>query len=106
MRNLAMLTTALLGLAYVSSSFAQPAESAPQPGLPPGASAGAINAQPPRSTGQISTTPTGVAPTPYASAPVATPRATRRVIRHRHRVYHRRHATHRAVAAPTDAPAQ
>ena len=76
MRKLAMLSTALLGLASFHPTFAQN-QSAPQPGLPPGASVGAVNAQPPAATGQLSTTQTSpaVAPSPVLTptpAPVAT----------------------------------
>lgn len=66
MRKLVMATTALLGLAFASPTFAQSSEAAPQPGLPSGAGFGAVNAQPPRATGDVVTTPTGSATRPIA----------------------------------------
>ena len=99
MRKLAMLSTALLGLASFHPTFAQN-QSAPQPGLPPGASVGAVNAQPPAATGQLSTTQTSpaVAPSPVLT-PTPAPVATRRVVRRRRRVVRRHHVTHPAPAA-------
>ncbi len=111
MRKLAMLSTALLCLGSMNPSFAQPGNSAPQPGLPPGAGVGAANAQPPLRTGNVATTPTGMQPAPMASGaptasetPVATP--SRRVIRRRRRAARRRAVHHARAAAPatTSAP--
>ena len=56
MRKLAMLSLALIGLAFANPTFAQSGESAPQPGLPRGASVGTPNAQPPSATGDVATT--------------------------------------------------
>ncbi len=110
MRKFAMLSTALVGLAFATSSHAQPAQSGPQPGLPPGASIGAPNAQPPRATGSVTTTTTGAQPAP-APMPMATGTSEappRHMVRHR-RVRHPRHVRHvthaKAPAAETP-PAQ
>ena len=99
MRKFAMSSMAVLGLAFFNPSYAQPAQSGPQPGLPPGASIGAPNAQPPRATGQITTT-TGAQPSPMPSTSVDTstpPPAPTRRVRHR-RVRHARHVAHPAAA--------
>ena len=96
MRKLVLLTTALFGLALPDLSFAQPSQSGPQPGLPPGASIGAPNAVQPSPTGQVTTTPTAPAapmasaPVPYNPPPARTTRR-RRVRRHRAPA-HARHA--------------
>ncbi len=102
MRKLAMLSTALFGLAFFHQSHAQQ-NASPQPGLPPGASVGAPNAQPPLASGNLSTTRTApsIAPAPapmMTSEPAVT---TPRPVRHRrvrHRVRHH-HATHSAAPA-------
>ena len=84
MRKLVMTVTALLGLVFAAPSFAQSnsSESAPQPGLPPGAGFRAPNAQPPAATGDVVTTPTGgsaAAPRPAVAPPrsIAASRANR-----------------------------
>ncbi len=104
MRKFAMLSTALLSLASFNPSFAQPSESGPQPGLPPGASVGAPNAQQPRTTGDLATTRTGVQPAPRATtvAPAVTRTPPRRAARRRFRLFHRR-AAHPAPAATAPA---
>ncbi len=103
MRKLAMLSTALIGLAFSSQAFAQ-SQSAPQPGLPPGASIGAQNAQPPRSTGQLTTTTTQAAPPSPMMAPTPTAAATPPAHRvRRRRVRRVRHVTHPAPAAAPSA---
>ena len=106
MRKLAILSTALIGLSFAAPAFAQN-QSAPQPGLPPGAAVGAPMAQPPSSTGVVKTTPVGPQPMSPVAAPMASPMPRATVIRRR-RVYHRRvyhrHVYHRA--APAVAPAQ
>jgi hypothetical protein len=100
MRKFAMFATAIVGLAFAAPSYAQPANSAPQPGLPPGFSAGSQNAQPPRATGELTTTTTG-APAPTT----ASTHSARRAAAHHRRVrHHRRHAA--AKAAVTTPPAQ
>ena len=103
MRKLAMLSTAMLGLAFFHPSYAQNA-SAPQSGLPPGASSGAIMAQPPPATGSVSTTRTGPVVSPVAVAePTPAPVYRRTVRRRRHYVRHhyvRRHVAPTPVAAP------
>ncbi len=109
MRKLALLTTAMLGLAFADPSFAQPNQAGPQPGLPPGAGIGAPNALQPRASGELRTTPTSPAPMAApmdTSAPPPAPVYHRRARRHRimrHRHYVRHHA---AVAAPTPATSQ
>ena len=102
MRKIAMLTTALMGLAFASHSFAQGSQSAPVSGLPPGASVGAGNAQPPPATGNVVTTrvgPATVAPrAPVAVAPAAVRAPTHRTVRRR--FFHRRaHVATPAAAA-------
>ena len=104
MRKLAILTTAMLGLALAIPSFAQPSQSAPQTGLPPGAGIGAQNAQPPRASGEITTTTPApmAAPAPVAtSTPPAT--TTRRVRRARRRAARR--AAHQVAPATATPPA-
>lgn len=108
MRKLAMLTTALLGLAFTIPAFAQPSQAGPQPGLPPGAGIGAQNAVPAPATGQ--TTTTGM-PAPSYTAPMASEQPSYTGRRHRarrHAMRHRARRHHRApvMAAPMDAPAQ
>ncbi len=95
MRKLAMLSTAMLGLAFAVPSHAQPANSAPQPGLPPGAAVGAPNAQQPLPFGDLKTTPTGSS-RPYASE---TTSRSHRAAHHR-RARHRRHHAAPATMAP------
>ena len=110
MRKLALLTTALFGLAFANASYAQSNEAGPQPGLPPGASVGAPNSLQPRATGRITTTPTDVtsAPVPYV-APRSTYRR-HRIYRHRPLRHHTRRHTHHIVrtapVATDTAPAQ
>ena len=106
MRKFAMFSTAMLGLAFFNPSYAQPAQSGPQPGLPPGAGIGAPNAQPPRPTGQV-TTVTGAQPAPAAEAPMATSTPAAPVHSHHarhHRVRHH-HVTHPAATTAPAAPA-
>lgn len=104
MRKLAILGMAMFGLAIVTQSQAQPANSAPQPGLPPGAAIGAPNAQQPRSSGVLTTTTTGAQPAPMASAPyesaTTAPPRVRRSVHHRRRARHARHMRMAPVAAP------
>jgi hypothetical protein len=94
MRKIAMITTALVGLAFANPSFGQGSQSAPVSGLPPGASVGAGNAQPPAATGDLSTTRVGPATVRPRPARVTRPRTRRRL-------FHRRPA----AAAPAAAPA-
>ena len=62
MRKIAMITTALMGLAFAEPELCpRQNQSAPVSGLPPGAAAGAMNAQPPAATGDIATTRVGPA---------------------------------------------
>jgi hypothetical protein len=97
MRKIAMITTALVGLAFANPSFGQGSQSAPVTGLPPGASVGAPNAQPPAATGDLSNTRVGPA--------TVRPRATRtRSARARRRLLRRRAAA-AAPATPAPAPA-
>ena len=112
MRKLALLTTALLGLAVIEPSFAQqnpfaaPNQAGPQPGLPAGAGVGAVNAQPPRAAGQIMTTGPATSAAPMADMSAPPPaRATRRRARRARVVHHHRARHHVAPAASTDAPA-
>ena len=108
MRKLVMTTTALLAIAFAAPSFAQSnsSESAPQPGLPPGAGFRAPNAQPPRATGDVVTTPTG--PSAAPSGPVATaPRTLAASRTARSRRLRARAARRARVATPAPAaPAQ
>lgn len=94
MRKLVMTASALLGIAFATPSFAQSAESAPQPGLPPGAGYQAPNAQPPRTTGEVLTTPT--APGGTRSVARATPRPRPH---YTYRLYRPHHVPRRAAAA-------
>ena len=96
MRMIAMITTALMGLAFTDPAFAQGSQSAPISGLPPGASVGAGNAQPPAATGVVGTTRVGPA--------TVTPRV-RAVTPVRARRHARRRFFHRRAAAPVAAPA-
>ena len=107
MRKIALITTALLGLAFVEPTFAQPNQAGPQPGLPPGAGAGAVNAVPPRTSGQITTTAPMAAPMPMADMGAPRVRMSRhRRVRHSRIVHHRmRHHRHHTVAPAADAPA-
>ncbi|WP_158742868.1 hypothetical protein [Acidisphaera sp. L21] len=109
MRKFAMFATAIVGLAFTAPSYAQPSNSAPQPGLPPGFSAGSQNAQPPRATGDLNSTATTTSsPGSTAAAAVPTTASThraRRAAAHHRRVRHRRHVA-AAKAAATTAPAQ
>ncbi len=109
MRKLALLSTALFGLAFAAPSFAQPSQSGPQPGLPPGAGVGAVNAQPPRATGSVTTTTVGTpAPAPMADSSMAPPAPVYHARRHHRRAArHARHmhAVHHVAPATTDAPA-
>ncbi len=106
MRKLALLTTAMLGLAFVDPSLAQPNQAGPQPGLPPGAGIGAPNVLQPRASGELRTTPTGSAPMAApvdTSAPSPTPAYHRA---RRHRVMRHRHSVRHHAAAPTPATSQ
>ena len=94
MRKLVMTTSALLGIAFATPSFAQSSESAPQPGLPPGAGYNAPNAQPPRATGDVVTTPTGSG---TARASAARPPRPRRP--YTYRLYRPRHVPRTAAPA-------
>jgi hypothetical protein len=95
MRKLAMLTMAMIGLAFTTPSFAQGAQSAPQPGLPPGASIGAPNAGQPAATGRLTTTTTGAQPAPMAPMPAPT----------HHVVHIRHHYVHHHVTPVAAKPA-
>ena len=77
MRKIAMLTTALMGLALVDPAFAQQ-NAAPVSGLPPGASVGAPNAQPPAATGDLQTTRVGPATVAPRVVRARRPRPVRR----------------------------
>lgn len=92
MRKLVMTASALLGIVFATPSFAQSSESAPQPGLPPGAGYDAPNAQPPRATGDVVTTPSGPG---TARAPAARPRPRRQ---YTYRLYRPHHVAPRAAA--------
>ena len=103
MRTLAILSTALVGLAFASPAFAQ-SQAAPQTGLPPGAGIGAQNAAPPRASGNLATTAVGAQPAP-AIQPSPMEAAPVRHRAYRHRTYHRRyhryhHVYHKAAPAP------
>jgi len=90
MRKLVMITSALFAIAYAAPSFAQSAQSAPQPGLPPGAGYMAPNAQPPLATGNVTTTATGMAAT---TGPAMTSRSKMM------RSHHYRTSKHHTAAA-------
>ena len=106
MRKLALLTTALLGLAFALPTFAQPNQAGPQPGLPPGAGAGAVNAVPPRTSGQITTTTAPMAaPMPMADMSSPPPRMSRHRARRHRVIHHRMRHRHHTMAPVTAAPA-
>jgi hypothetical protein len=94
-----------MGMSLTAPSFAQPAQSAPQPGLPPGAAIGTQNAPQPPASGRVTTTPMpGATPTavmPAASAPVRVHHYYHhRVVHHYHH-----HVVHHVVTPAAPAPA-
>ncbi len=105
MRKIAMMFAALT-LSYATGAMAQPnGNSAPQPGLPPGADIGAPNAQPPGASGDVATTrvgPSGSTASMHVSR--GTDRA-RRAARRQRRAARHHHAAPVAPAATDAAPA-
>lgn len=89
MRKLALLSIAAFSMTIAAPVFtpaaAQGSNAGPQPGLPPGASVGAPNAQPPMSTGTLSTSPTGGTSTTMETSP---PHRARRAVHHTRHHHH------------------